>query len=762
MALWMVVFISGHLTVLTLASLPGGSVGALAIAMAGWAAWHRRTLIAAYLAGIAWAIVSLPAPLPAYAEGDDAAVIVQIADLPLRAGRSAYVVGDVIEGGAPARIALAWHDAPGGLRAGDVWRMTLAIVPMQRTANPGDADSSRWWYSRGIANRATVSAAQGPLAGHRSPMLLRLRDDVAAFIRSALPDHPHSGVLQALAVGDRGGLSTAERDLLRDTGTAHLMAISGLHLGLVAGWLALLSAGLLTVSAPWLLVRVPRMVCCGISALAGAGGYTLLAGAGLPTVRALLMVGVAIAALTLRHRIRPERALLVAAVVLLIIDPAAPLTAGFWLSFMAVGIIFLTLRLGSSPSPWVLALRVQLVLSIMMAPLAGVLFGYWQPAAALANLVAVPWVSLTTVPLTLLAVVVLPLDAGLSAALLAVAAATVDGLWPWLVWCRGLADPWPMAHMSLPAALLAGAGLLGAVTLDGVCRRSAALILCLPMIWPQIETPSVGEAWVDVMDVGEGLSVLVRTRRHALLYDTGPGAFWGADAGERIVVPGLRALGVRRLDALVVSHDDFQHRGGVRSVLAAIAVDRRWTADPANVPIPSVSACTAGTAWAWDEVNFAFLAPDASGPVTGDDGGCVLQVEAGGTRFLLTGDLEAPGQRRLIRRHGDALRADLLLAPHQGRRAEAGAGLLAIVRPRVVVFTTGRGNRYGYPRADTVEAYSRGDTLIADTATTGAQRWSLSAAGLRQLAFQRRDRRALWLPAVQPMDEFLYDSARQP
>lgn len=731
----------------------------LVLGLAAWRVPSRARWIGAGLAGVAWAGLhatwSLGAQLPVAWEGREVTVAGRVVGLPepqARRTRFLFRVDD--EGRQPAPLQgrllrLAWYDEFGAtgpgprtqLGAGERWRLRVRVRAPRGLANPGGVDTERYAAAQrisamGYVRDAAVAERLSPTAGidgWRSRMSARIADQV--------PDR-HARFVQALALGDTRGLDNRDWQVLRATGLTHLIAISGFHVGMVAGACALVAAGLWWL-VPALARHVPRPQAAGAAALVSALGYAAVAGFALPTVRTVLMIAVVVLARLARRHIRLVDTLALAMLAVLFFDPLSLLAAGFWLSFG--GVAWLAWCLPSSLH-WAKAfLPAQGVATVGLLPFTAVLFGQASLAGPLANLLAIPWWSLVVVPLSLV-------GTGLEALL------PGTGSWAWRAASACFAPSWqlfervaqhPYSLWWLPespawALWLALAGGFWLLLPRGVPGKSLALLLWLPLLWPDRERPREGEVELLVIDVGQGLSALVRTANHALLFDAGPAVEEGFDAGERAVVPALRALGVPRLHALVVSHGDNDHAGGVDAVRASLPV--RTVLAPPGSPVDTHAACIAGASWHWDGVRFRFLHPGLHFPYLGNEASCVLKVETPHGGLLLPGDIGAVIERGLVHRDADALRADVVVLPHHGSAGSSDPAFVAATSPRLVLNASGAGNRFGHPRADVVARWRRRGAEVLDTQSGGALRVWLGANGLQ--VRERRHDQARWWDAV--------------
>lgn len=752
--------VAGALACLRLPVLPPAAAFAVLLA-AGLAAWWRApgrwrwggALLAGFaLAGL-HAGASLGAQLPVEHERGDFTVSGRVLGLPEdEARRTRFQLGVDDDPALPgvlrgARLRLSWYDndwsdAPSRrheLRPGERWRLQVRLRAPRGLRNPGGFDGERHamaarivatGYVRGQADAQRLAPARGIDAW---------RDRIARRIDAAVPGTA-SRFVRALALGDTRALADADWELLRATGLTHLIAISGFHVGLVAGAFALLGAGLWRL-LPALCLLAPRPQAAAAAAFAGALGYAAVAGFALPTVRTVLMIAVAVGARLWRRPLRIPEALGLAAIAIVLVDPLALLGAGFWLSFGGVAWLLWCLP-DAGGRPLRDFLSAQWVATLGLLPLTAILFGQASLAGPLANLAAIPWWSLVVVPLSLAGTALEAVRAGWGAGAWRLAAAAFELSWPLFerLGSSPLALWWlPEARwFALPMALAAAFWLLLPRGLPG---RPLALLLWLPLLWPDRGLPRHGEAELVVLDVGQGLALLVRTAGHAMLYDMGPATRDGYDAGERAVVPALHALGVRRLDAMVASHGDADHAGGLD------AVRRRFPAPtllaPEGADIDGASACLAGSGWQRDGVVFRFLHPPLHFPYLRNEASCVLRIDTAHGALLLAGDIGEAIEERLAGRVPGDLPADVVVVPHHGSRGSSTAGFVRATSPRLALVSAGHGNRFGHPDPEAVARWERGGAEVLATAASGALRVRLGAGGPR-VDGERRRRPRFW------------------
>ncbi|MDI9780136.1 DNA internalization-related competence protein ComEC/Rec2 [Pseudomonas putida] len=623
----------------------------------------------------------------------------------------------------PRRLQLSWFEGS-AIRAGEHWRVAVTLQRPAGLLNPHGPDREAQLLARRIGATGTVKAGQRVHAvapGWRDALRERLLKVDAQGQEAALV---------ALVLGDGAGLAREQWQALQATGTVHLLVISGQHIGLVAGLLYALVAGLARWGIwprgwPWL------PWACGL-ALAAALGYGWLAGAGVPVQRACLMLAVV---LLWRLRFRQLGAifpLLLALILVLLVEPLAALLPGFWLSFAAVAVLIYSFaaRLGGW-RPWQAWTRAQWVIAVGLLP---VLMATGLPvslSAPAANLLAVPWVSLAVLPLALLGTLLLPL-AGIGEGLLWAAGGLLDMLFRLLDLMARWRPVWIPPALPVWAWLLVGLGALLLLLPRGVPLRGLGGVMLLALWVPREPVPH-GQVEVWQLDVGQGLAVLLRTQHHTLLYDAGP-AKGETDLGERVVLPTLRKLGVDRLDLMLVSHAHADHAGGAAAILRSLPVERAIGGEAlADVQL---QPCASGEQWIWDGVHFS-LWRWADGQ-SSNDRSCVLMVEAQGERMLLAGDMEAGAEREWLADTA-APGIDWLQAPHHGSRTSSSEAFIRATAPRGVLISRGRNNSFGHPHAQVVERYRRHGVVVHDTAVDGALRLVLGGQG--EVEGVRRQRR---------------------
>lgn len=665
----------------------------------------------------------------------------------------------------PAKVQLVWYGGvvgrgdgageprgelqrqPEALRAGQRWAFTVRLKAPHGTVNPFGFDYELWQWEQGVQAIGYVRAGPRDPApryvgtGHRYG-IDSARQQVRERIVTRVADAKAAGWLSALVVGDQASIDRVDWNVFRATGVAHLMSISGLHITMFA-WFA-------SAVLRWVWRRSGRLCLClpapqaaSVGGLGLAVAYALFSGWGVPAQRTVLMLGCVVGLRLLGLRWPWYRVWLLACAVVVLADPWALLQAGFWLSFVAVGVLFATDVRGPAPDAHRLAVyvktmvREQWVITLALTPLCLLLFGQVSVVGLLANMLAIPWVTLVVTPLAMLGV--------LWGDVWVLAAMAVSALGAVLAWLA----QWPLAMVSVAQTpwWFAAAGVAAGVLL--VLRvpwrlRLCALPLVLPVLLWQPHLPSVGHFELLGADVGQGNAVLVRTAHHALLYDAGPRYSQDSDAGHRVLVPLLRALDTQ-LDTLVVSHRDADHSGGAGAVLAMQPQTHLLSSLEAGNPLQagrSATPCMAGQSWQWDGVTFEVLHPSADDYATArrpNTLSCVLRVSNGVHTALLVGDIEVAQEQRLVAAQAP-LRAEVLLVPHHGSQTSSSEVFLDAVAPRWALVQSGYRNRYGHPTSAVLARYAQRGILVLESPHCGAMTWSTevsNAPSCRRQTHQR-------------------------
>ncbi|HYC42190.1 MAG TPA: DNA internalization-related competence protein ComEC/Rec2 [Noviherbaspirillum sp.] len=711
--------------------------------------------------GFSWAGLvaqyTLSSELPKEWEGRDITVVGTIDSLPYyfeQGVRFNFAVDRVLDAernedeqlpALPERLALSWYSAfrademqaVGRVQPGERWRLTVRLRKPHGNANPHVFDYEVWLLEQGL--RATGYVRPDQRAALKNQ---RLDDFVPGFrnavertrawlrnrIHDALPDKEYAGVIVALVIGDQRAVSQSDWKVFNRTGVGHLISISGLHITMVSGMFAALVLALWRRSfftGTNLPLMLPAQKAAALAGVGMALVYVLLAGFGVPAQRTLYMLTVVALAVWFGRITNVSHVLSAALAVVIVLDPWAVLWPGFWLSFGAVGII-LYASAGRTAIPadeeavarkWLSGLRsatrTQYVVTIGLIPLTLLLFGQFSVIGPVANAIAIPLISFLVTPLSLVGSVLpeplvgwvlLGAHAMVAwlASILEVLSESPAAVWSapvpswWMFFAALVGTMWLLAPKGWPARWLGFAGLL-------------------PLFLNTPAHPRDGELWVTAFDVGQGMALLVETGRRRLLYDTGPAYSSESDGGNRVILPYLRARGIGKLDAVVVSHSDNDHSGGALSILDEIDVDTVYSSLPDGHPIVEASQahhrCVDGQAWNWDGIQFDMLHPSVESYESvkwkPNARSCTLKVSVGEHSILLPGDIEASQEAALVASDPERLRSTILLAPHHGSGTSSTPSFLNAVQPEIALFQVGYRNRYRHPKAEVFERYGR-------------------------------------------------------
>ncbi|MCU7797305.1 MAG: DNA internalization-related competence protein ComEC/Rec2 [Candidatus Thiodiazotropha sp. (ex Myrtea spinifera)] len=624
-------------------------------------------------------------------------------------------------------IRLNWYQAPQPIEPGQAWRIMVRLKRPRGMQNPAGFDYEKWLFSQRIQATGYVREWKGArlkpehdeVAG-----LDGLRQSIATRLDTILQSSLSAALVKALTIGDRRGLEREDWRVFTQTGTNHLIAISGLHVGLVAGWMLFLGQWLWRRSER-LTLRMPALRAGAFIGLLGALIYAALAGFALPTQRALLMLLVALGGLMLGRRVSHGRSLSLALFLVVLVDPFAPMAAGFWLSFGAVALILLAVDGRISPAKgWRPMLKIQASITLGLMPILFIFFGEASTLAPLINLLMVPWFAIVLVPASLMGLPLLVIP-GLAGHWYAMVGFLMEYTFIFLQW---LAES-PLAMIQLAhlpqwiwlIALLGGLLLLMPVGIPG---RSLGILMIFPVLLIEPERPAQGEIRFTLMDVGQGLACVIETTDHLLVYDTGPAYASGFNAAESAVLPYLASRNLNKIDRLIVSNNDQDHAGGLSAIVGAVEVGEILSGEPLD--IETTRKCQAGETWSWNGVVFSLLHPTSEDQFTrANDRSCVLRISNGTWTLLLPGDIEAEAERRLVKRYGEGLKAQIVVAPHHGSKSSSGNAFVSAVDPEWVLFSTGYRNRYGFPKPEIVARWRTMGAEVLDSAEEGAMQLHL-------------------------------------
>ena len=735
--------------------------------------FHGLRAPAAFALGLTWAAITattvVDATLPLELEKRDVVVSGRVVGVP-KVGddyqRFDFAVEQLTWRGevypAPRKIRLKHYRTEPKILAGEKWKFSARLKRARGYQNPGATfDYETHLFHHRIRASGYVRNRPPPqLLATQSPYsIAAFRQRTADVIRATLPSGGRAGLVAALVVGLRGDMTRENWDVLLRTGTIHLLAISGLHIGLVSGLVLLLGAWLWRLGGR-LSLRLPAPKAgVAVGLLAGLG-YALLAGMSIPTQRAVCMLAVVAAALFFQRRPFGIETLLMALAVVLAVDPLAPLSGGLWLSFGAVAVLLLgalrardahnnNIASGLMTRIW-RTMRawswVQVILFFGMAPLLVVMFQRVSLVAPLANLAAIPAIGMVAVPLGLvgLSLQAIGFESGAAAAFHG-ALWVIDVLWrlletlahsAWSVW-----QPLPPPLWAMPLAVI---GVLLLLAPRTVPARWCGLLWLLPLFFTAAAKPNAGEFRYTLLEVGHGLASVVQTENHWLVYDAGPRYVGGFDSGESIVVPFLRHAGADKLDVVVISHGDNDHIGGQRALREHFTAAKVLSSAPEK--LIDAQKCYRGQKWHWDGVDFEVLWPPRDSPRSGNDASCVLKIHSKFGALLLTGDIGKAAELGMVSSATD-LEVDVLQAPHHGSKTSSTAAFLNRVNPHIAVVGVGYLNRYGHPHRVVAARYARRQIPLYQTAEEGAMSVDFAATGI-ELRGHRGAQKKYWVQAA--------------
>jgi len=598
------------------------------------------------------------------------------------------------------RVRLSWYGKFPELKVGDQWQLVARLKRPHGFANLGSFDLEKSLLQHHIRATGYVRASSKNklIASHQTNHFIdRFRQNIANRVQEVLADSPNKGLITGLTLGIKQDISFSQWQVFRKTGTSHLMAISGLHIGLIASMFYAL------VNFLWrrsfrLTLKIPAQVAAAAAAIFGALLYAAMAGFSLPTQRALVMISVYMGAVLFRKNLAVWQGVCLAILVILILDPLSTLSPGFWLSFCAVSIIIYGVAGRLRPKGlWWKWGRAQWVVTLGLFPISLLYFQQIPLLAFIANLIAIPFVGFLVVPLSLLGSITVLFLPTLGAGFLFLADKLLVFLWPLLrflsntdslQWHHGIVNGWTL--------LFSAIGLLIVLAPKGWPARWLGLFYFLPLLFLKTETPNYAEFNFTLLDVGQGLASIVRTQHHVLVFDTGPKFSDHFDTGNAVVVPYLRTLGLNKVDVLMISHADNDHIGGANSLMHQLSVNKILSSVPERFTHPNNYFCKGGQSWEWDGVSFDVLYPIKYETKRNNDNSCVIRISNQYHSILLTGDIEKFAERQLLNSHQN-LSSEVIVAPHHGSKTSSTYPFIRAVNPSLVLFPVGYRNRFHFP-----------------------------------------------------------------
>ncbi|WP_395374775.1 DNA internalization-related competence protein ComEC/Rec2 [Marinicella sp. W31] len=598
------------------------------------------------------------------------------------------------------------------IKSGQEWQFQVALKPPHGLANEAGFDYARWLFRHGIDALGTVRS--GKLLSTQTfswNHIHHFREQVRDWVNEHFTQQPARGLVKALTIGDRSDIPHTQQQLLQTSGAAHLLAISGLHIGIAAtlgyhlGWLVFY------LFRPRSLLRPDIQ---SMTALLCALFYALLAGFSIPTLRALLMLSVVLLTLQRRRTIYSWDIYAMALFLVLIYDPLSVLDAGFWLSFAAVMVLLLAFRGRPKLPPWLSFVQAQWAILIGLLPLSVLLFGGIQGIAPIVNVLLIPLMAILLMPLLFLMLGL----AGVFSTTPDILIQTIElcieifnrimqhiGQWDWLSWSFPVQSVWAWLGLILFAIIM----LIPAV----IPKRWLAWIFVLPSIFTINRDIPENVAEITTFDVGQGLSVLIRTRHHSLLYDTGAASPSGFSMANAVIIPALKKANIQKLDKIILSHADNDHAGGYSELAKQFRIEQTLAS------FDGFEACFYGHTWVWDGVFFEILSPYNITPYLGNNSSCVLRISTSLHSVLVTGDIESPVEYRLQQRWQDQLNTSILLVPHHGSNTSSTDAFLDAVNPRLAVNSSAFANRFNHPTPSVKTRYQQRNIPFLDTQTYG-------------------------------------------
>ncbi len=644
----------------------------------------------------------------------------------------------------PARLSLSWYlPIPDSVIAGESWQLTVKLKPPHGNMNPGGFDYEAWLFQHHLGATGYVRSAESNHKLSEAPIysINKLRQNLADKIKNQLKDSHYYGLIQGLTTGIKDDISQTQWQDLRATGTAHLLAISGLHIGLAAMIGFICFRRLWSLRSANLLI-VPANEMAAIAGFITALFYAAMAGFSLPTQRALIMVATAMLALLIRRPIDSQRILALSLLLVLVWDPLSILSAGMWLSFTAVAIIIFVSQNRFPAILWQW-LKIHYLIALGLSPLLLLFFMQTSLIAPIANLIAVPFISFIVVPILLLASILIAVIEPIGIVLFQFADSLLSHFWPILTYLASL----PIASWSGPdLSFLLWLSIIIATLILLMPKATPAKWLGLlgltPLFIGSPDRPQANTFWFYLLDVGQGLSAVIQTQHHTLVFDAGPKFSDRFDSGKTIVAPFLKHQGISHLDNLIISHGDNDHKGGAQFLIDTLAIDHVFTSDSSL--FKGAEACLAGQSWTWDGITFSMLNPYPDDVDSDNNSSCVLKVSAASGSVLLTGDIEFETEQRLIHRYGQALQSSILIAPHHGSKTSSSVAFIKHVQPHTVLFPVGYANRYHFPAKDVVARYKQTGINVVNSADHGAILFKFNNDKINPLIGWRQQARKIW------------------
>jgi competence protein ComEC len=602
---------------------------------------------------------------------------------------------------------LFWHRAHSShLHQGQQWQLTVRIKPMHVMHNPGETLQIFWFMSKHIVAHGYVypKGNQKPLTNPSHPPITNRLEHTQQRLTANMR---YQGLIAALTLGKQQAIKPKHWRIMRRSGTAHLLAISGLHVATMAYLLGWIMSWIWSRSAT-LCLWLPNVWVKRWSSCLFAAAYTWISGFGLPASRALLMLLLAHAGQVFACYLPAINIWCYTLIIMLIMNPFAWLSASFWLSFAAVFWLITTSQTISwHQHKWrarfAAYVRMQIFLFLGLLPLSFYFFNQANWASILTNALAIPTFTFIIVPTCFLGLLLQSIDPSYAHLAYTLANNTLAITLPYLAY---FAQPYWLWHhhvASIATALFYQVMLYLFLKAYVVKNYHTASIYSLIIIlvfatcwWP---TP-----WqIDVLEVGQGLAILIHNNHHAIVYDTGPKFNQWADMGKRVLIPAIRAYGIDHIDLLIISHSDNDHSGGSQSLIQALPIKQIITSKPKQLPYLPAKPCVQGQTWHWHSLKLMVLNPPpaiktGSKPLSNNDASCVVKIITPRNTVLLPGDISSKQERYLSKHYPKAIRAKLLIAAHHGSKTSSCLDFLIHVAPHYIIFSTGWLNHFHMPQ----------------------------------------------------------------
>lgn len=790
---WMITMASGIAIISIINPLPSLTtvVAALVVNAAALIVSRKFLLPMLFTIGMAWGVIYghglLGALLPHEFEREELWVEGTITGLPQkntnRTGLSTRFVLDVEK---PAcresipkhchddlrKIQLNWYhyqNTSPQIMPGQSWRLLVKLKRPYGMSNPGGFDYQSWLIQKGIGAVGYVREDGGNTLLADKPLTIdRLRWQFAQRIDhlGAADGISHSSLLKALLIGDKRDISSPQWELFSNTGVTHLMVISGLHVGLIAAVVYFISRYMVLLLG---ITRSSPERWAAIVSVVTALAYSLAAGFSLPTQRALAMIAVLMIIIALRRNIGVTTGFFTALLLCLMIDPLAPVSSSFWLSFSAVAAILLGTVGRRQAKHWNSRwLSAQYLVFIGLLPVMAIVLGRVSLVSPLANVVLVPAFSFVLIPFNLLAGIV---SLFWEAAALNIWRILDQALALGIEYLQFLERHFDSgliftSEQTTIAKLLAILAVVILLLPRGVPLKALAGLLLLPLFLPSTISIDQGEVTVTVtvLDVGQGLSVVARTKNHTLVYDVGPRYSENFDTATAVVLPYLRHKGVKQVDTLVISHSDNDHAGAWFKLAEGIDVRELFVGESlkgnklannrsTNDLLSRSNRCDDSHQWWWDGVHFQFIHPTHTDSHedkpkeygSANNRSCVLVITSGKHRFLLPGDIERSVEESLVVDAALHLKADVLIAPHHGSNTSSSEAFVQATAPTYVVFSSGYRNQFRHPAAKVVSRYMAKGVQTLTTSESGAITFRVKNGELSKASEHRVKIQRYWL-----------------